>query len=406
VEADDDRHLSCQPESADVEEGSDDDLADLGAVLLLQTQHHLTTRSLVVSKPAANADERESAIPGNALMGGTSEAFAATSTGGVKMSAPVDASIAELRRLPENQFGLARLWEALGLPESFVAATLHSGYWPLSMLVIMLVVSCVAWRRVRKPGSEESGSALAAIISGAQAWAWASALIGDGGSCKALSAGGSAKQESPLVAVRGGLGAPCSQPSPQCRAPTPVLSPDFVLSKTEARFMVLIDFLLQPRSGTFEIKGATVKSLMSATLVGGAGHASSEFCALQIFTESDQKEARVTVQAESGGVFKIAGEGNVPFETLRLQPDGKGHTLFCEGTQAICFEAHGPDMLEMAVSTASGQALANSAPVNSSMWRLTVKPGVDSILITACTLSLILWRAAQVRRDAAFVGTA
>lgn len=176
----------------------------------------------------------------------------------------------------------------------------------------------------------------------------------------------------------------------------PPICASLILPNAEACFEIHLESLARGRAPSMEILGTSGRKLLQATttmLPNGRN-------CLAIASAGCEDEPRAAVCTSSKvGVFEVFGRGGQMYGTLEMSSNGTGGVLHHDGLPVMVVEIGSRPDLRATATTPDGQILGSAGrkdpqePGMDEMWRLQARPGVDSVLLCASMLSLMLLRA-------------
>mmetsp|Transcript_52051 Transcript_52051/g.111413 ORF Transcript_52051/g.111413 Transcript_52051/m.111413 type:complete len:458 (-) Transcript_52051:151-1524(-) len=185
----------------------------------------------------------------------------------------------------------------------------------------------------------------------------------------------------------------------------PLLCPSLILPNTEARFMVDMDTLKSGvQSGNLCITGTSGRKLLHGTLCEMGSTRVFKLCSVDC-----EEDPRATVHTDASGIMKIFGRGGEFYGDL--EPNGNtGVVLVCDGRPAMTVEFRDPIDLQMTACTMDGRQLAQAGRAqlparrqaclaegsSGVVWKLQVKPGADAVLLASTMLSMLLLRSNKI----------
>jgi len=190
----------------------------------------------------------------------------------------------------------------------------------------------------------------------------------------------------------------------------PPICTSLILPNTEARFMVNMDALLSLTTGSLDILGTSGRKLLHASvedLTDGRRRLllASDGC------EGDPRAivytpapAEAAVGSSAAPQLQVFGRGSRPYGHLEVGYPGA--VLHCQGVPVMHLEVVSLADFRMKALAMNGRELATAgrsaggrrqAEGGSSVWKVSVRPGVDAVLISSCMLSLGLLLPQQAR---------
>lgn len=184
---------------------------------------------------------------------------------------------------------------------------------------------------------------------------------------------------------------------------------------TEVKFEVpmdrLLDLALGVKTGALDILGISGRHLLIAHLrdfadgrrrltLSSPGREASPHVTVVASWKQPGPRSGTRNLAKPREYLEIFGQNEEFYGTLTHSSSGSGSTLVHDGRTAMTLDVGNWTELRMIVSAANGNLLASAgffqggdvAGRNSdgNAWRLQVEWGVDSVLIVACMLSMVL----------------
>lgn len=180
----------------------------------------------------------------------------------------------------------------------------------------------------------------------------------------------------------------------------PPICVSLILPNTEARFLIAMDKLnelLRIGGGPVDILGTSGRKLLHASIETGPGGG-----AVSIASVGCEDDPRATVIAVAPGLFEIFGKRRSTYGSMESHPTGAivkvngapGMIIDIADRASFTLNATGPTGRPLATASRSPQPLpqmagAPATPGPTDCWKLTVKPGVDAILIMVTMLALM-----------------
>jgi len=204
----------------------------------------------------------------------------------------------------------------------------------------------------------------------------------------------------------------CHQQAADDNSKLPPICPSLVLPHTEARFVIDMKHLKRSWVGPLDILGTSGRKLLDALVCNAPG---SRRCLMLASCGCGDDPRTCIFTAQPGSTpsltdsqaLEIFGKAGKFYGWLEF-PGGTEVVLSHSGTdgktrRVLRIEMGSASDLCMFASTMDGRVLASagrSAEGQSSgqqfegidIWKMTVKPGIDAVLITSCMLALIFLR--------------
>eukprot|EP00930_Biecheleria_cincta_P075667 TRINITY_DN62846_c0_g1_i1.p1 TRINITY_DN62846_c0_g1~~TRINITY_DN62846_c0_g1_i1.p1 ORF type:complete len:381 (+),score=40.63 TRINITY_DN62846_c0_g1_i1:52-1194(+) len=185
----------------------------------------------------------------------------------------------------------------------------------------------------------------------------------------------------------------------------PAICPSLVLPMHEARFMISLGRIracMQGQLGPIDILGLSGHKLLHGMLED-ARESGTRLTIASVNRENDPRAIIVTGKS----VFRheVHGPDGQTYGTLDFF--GARVLLMQSITPVMVFDAGDPNALQYIASGMDGRVLAtagrhaNELSEEDEVWRLQVRPGIDSILTMICMLAIILLPRQRVRGAAA-----
>mmetsp|Transcript_54931 Transcript_54931/g.98685 ORF Transcript_54931/g.98685 Transcript_54931/m.98685 type:complete len:380 (+) Transcript_54931:89-1228(+) len=187
---------------------------------------------------------------------------------------------------------------------------------------------------------------------------------------------------------------------------TPPLCPSLILPRTEARFMIAMDSLHSPLTGSIHILGRSGRRLLHCS-ISPTTDGRRCLALASIGCEDDPRALVFTPPPSSMQVDLHIGRSDAYYGHIE-SPPGSSSSILHYG------ESHNPVMylelgsyedLQISATSAAGNVMAFAGktnalpgsfglqgrqPIGNDVWKLNVKPGADPLLVASCMLALIL----------------
>eukprot|EP00929_Paragymnodinium_shiwhaense_P121360 TRINITY_DN9358_c0_g1_i1.p1 TRINITY_DN9358_c0_g1~~TRINITY_DN9358_c0_g1_i1.p1 ORF type:complete len:445 (-),score=84.09 TRINITY_DN9358_c0_g1_i1:30-1364(-) len=222
--------------------------------------------------------------------------------------------------------------------------------------------------------------------------------------------GGAAAQQLPSAQDAGAAGAAGLRPGmpPTGRVPAasaassaslPPLCESLVMPQTQARFMIKFDSLQRPNCESLDINSTTGRTLLKALLsTSEDGHRFLKI--VQLNCEDDPRVIVSKAPGDGDGsspqALEVRGRKDILYGTIEISPGVSGCVLKHRGQRVMTLEEGVPADLRMsayAMDRSPLGAAGRTAPSHRDQgddWRITVKPGIDALLVMACMLAKLL----------------
>jgi hypothetical protein len=189
--------------------------------------------------------------------------------------------------------------------------------------------------------------------------------------------------------------------------PFPPICPSLILPHTEAKFMVQMDGLLNPNAAEgISICGTSGRKLLHASVSDtpdGRRFLAISSCGC----EDDPRTCIATSSAFESEALEVFGKAGQFYGYLDFRGGHQAQLQWWDGNASarqpvISFALGSMSDRCINASTMDGRLLASAGrtgavpgqgkllEASSDTWKLTVKPGVDAVLITSCMLALLL----------------
>jgi len=188
-----------------------------------------------------------------------------------------------------------------------------------------------------------------------------------------------------------------SLPSSPTSWPPPIC-PTLILPKTEARLLIAVSSLHDPKAEMIDIVSTSQKKLLTLSI--GCQADGGKFLSISSTGTEDDPRASVyhTKDESSTPVLRIDGKRGAPYGILkedaslaRLAPDSHVYILHYDGQPALQVKTTG-DALTDFVASAPGDwnAVLARASLEADTWKIQITAGADGILMMSCFLGLML----------------
>lgn len=176
-------------------------------------------------------------------------------------------------------------------------------------------------------------------------------------------------------------------------ADVPPICPQLILPNTEARFMIDMSSMTSVCMGSttrVDIKGTSGRTLLHAIVRDGVD-ARKELLLTSVGCEDDPR-TKVCAPRSPGQAFELFDKKGELYGTI--DSSGSGAVLTNKGQPVMRIQMENEQDMKMVASTIDGRTLGDggctSSGVPSRIWKLTVKRGVDAVLISSCMLAMLL----------------